>query len=39
MPSDVAVDKVLVLERLGAKVERVPPVSIVDENQFVVGAN
>lgn len=36
MPSDVAIDKVLVLERLGATVERVPPVSIVDQNQFVV---
>ncbi|KAL1410343.1 Cysteine synthase 2 [Vanrija albida] len=35
MPSDVAIDKVLVLERLGATVERVPPVSIVDQNQFV----
>lgn len=35
MPSDVATDKVDVLERLGATVERVPPVSIVDENQFV----
>lgn len=38
MPSDVAIDKVLVLERLGATVERVPPVSIVDQNQFVVSA-
>jgi cysteine synthase A len=36
MPSDVAIDKVQVLERLGATVERVPPVSIVDQNQFVV---
>lgn len=35
MPSDVASDKVDVLERLGAEVERVPPVSIVDQNQFV----
>lgn len=36
MPSDVAMDKVQVLERLGATVERVPPVSFVDQNQFVV---
>lgn len=36
MPDDVAVDKVNVLQQLGAKVERVRPVSIVDENQFVV---
>lgn len=36
MPDDVAIDKVLVLERLGATVERVRPASIIDENQFVV---
>ncbi|GMK59066.1 hypothetical protein CspeluHIS016_0700810 [Cutaneotrichosporon spelunceum] len=35
MPDDVAIDKVLVLERLGATVERVRPASIIDENQFV----
>ncbi|KLT41124.1 putative cysteine synthase [Cutaneotrichosporon oleaginosum] len=38
MPDDVAVDKVLVLERLGATVERVRPASIIDENQFVNAA-
>lgn len=36
MPDDVAIDKVQVLERLGATVERVRPASIIDENQFVV---
>jgi cysteine synthase A len=47
MPDDVAVEKVQVLEKLGAKVERVRPgmsrkvaeliiASIVDEKQFVV---
>ncbi|ORY29512.1 putative cysteine synthase [Naematelia encephala] len=35
MPDDVAVEKVQVLEKLGAKVERVRPASIVDEKQFV----
>jgi cysteine synthase A len=38
MPDDVAIDKVLVLERLGATVERVRPASIIDENQFVNAA-
>ncbi|CAD6566855.1 MAG: hypothetical protein TREMPRED_003032 [Tremellales sp. Tagirdzhanova-0007] len=33
MPDDVAIEKVQVLEKLGAKVERVKPVSIVDEKQ------
>ena len=33
MPNDVAIEKVLVLEKLGAKVERVRPASIVDEKQ------
>ena len=36
MPDDVAIDKVQVLEKLGAKVERVRPASIVDQKQFVV---
>jgi len=35
MPDDVAIEKVLVLEKLGAMVERVRPASIVDEKQFV----
>lgn len=35
MPDDVAIEKVQVLEKLGAKVERVRPASIVDEKQFV----
>ncbi|BEI89891.1 uncharacterized protein CcaverHIS019_0212530 [Cutaneotrichosporon cavernicola] len=38
MPDDVAIDKVLILERLGATVERVRPASIIDENQFVNAA-
>ncbi|WWC68767.1 uncharacterized protein I206_102701 [Kwoniella pini CBS 10737] len=33
MPDDVAIEKVQVLEKLGAKVERVRPASIVDEKQ------
>ncbi|WVR03921.1 hypothetical protein IAU60_000920 [Kwoniella sp. DSM 27419] len=33
MPDDVAIEKVQVLEKLGAKVERVRPASIVDDNQ------
>ncbi|RXK41240.1 cysteine synthase A [Tremella mesenterica] len=33
MPDDVAIDKVQILEKLGAKVERVRPASIVDEKQ------
>ncbi|KAI9143463.1 pyridoxal-5'-phosphate-dependent enzyme, beta family protein [Paraphysoderma sedebokerense] len=35
MPDDVAIDKVQMLERFGAVVERVKPVSIIDKNQFV----
>ncbi|KNE61162.1 hypothetical protein AMAG_06913 [Allomyces macrogynus ATCC 38327] len=35
MPDDVASDKVAMLERLGATVERVRPVSIIDANHFV----
>ncbi|KAK4687250.1 hypothetical protein P7C73_g2863, partial [Tremellales sp. Uapishka_1] len=35
MPDDVAIEKVAILEKLGAKVERVRPASIVDEKQFV----
>ncbi|ODO06368.1 cysteine synthase A [Cryptococcus wingfieldii CBS 7118] len=35
MPDDVAIEKVQVLEKLGAIVERVRPASIVDEKQFV----
>ncbi|KAL7419687.1 Cysteine synthase 2 [Cryptotrichosporon argae] len=35
MPDDVSIDKVLVLEKLGATVERVRPASIVDQKQFV----
>jgi cysteine synthase A len=35
MPSDVASDKVVMLERLGARVTRVPPVSIIDANHYV----
>lgn len=35
MPDDVAIEKVQILEKLGAKVERVRPASIVDEKQFV----
>ncbi|GFZ42698.1 cysteine synthase [Saitozyma sp. JCM 24511] len=35
MPDDVAIEKVQVLEKLGAKVERVRPASYVDEKQFV----
>ncbi|ORZ41328.1 tryptophan synthase beta subunit-like PLP-dependent enzyme [Catenaria anguillulae PL171] len=35
MPDDVARDKVDMLERLGATVERVRPVSIIDANHFV----
>ncbi|KAK8861444.1 hypothetical protein IAR55_002263 [Kwoniella newhampshirensis] len=33
MPDDVAMEKVQVLEKLGAKVERVRPASIIDEKQ------
>ncbi|WVQ64784.1 uncharacterized protein L199_002952 [Kwoniella botswanensis] len=33
MPDDVAIEKVQVLEKLGAQVERVRPASIVDEKQ------
>ncbi|OCF39852.1 cysteine synthase A [Kwoniella heveanensis CBS 569] len=33
MPDDVAIEKVQVLEKLGSKVERVRPASIVDEKQ------
>ena len=33
MPDDVAVEKVKTLECLGANVERVRPVSIVDKKQ------
>ncbi|WWC87737.1 uncharacterized protein L201_002629 [Kwoniella dendrophila CBS 6074] len=33
MPDDVAIEKVQVLEKLGATVERVRPASIVDEKQ------
>jgi hypothetical protein len=32
MPDDVAMDKVLVLEKLGAKVERVRPGQSIPEN-------
>ncbi|WVQ73692.1 hypothetical protein IAR50_003272 [Cryptococcus sp. DSM 104548] len=35
MPDDVAIEKVQILEKLGATVERVRPASIVDEKQFV----
>ncbi|KAI9632477.1 putative cysteine synthase [Dioszegia hungarica] len=35
MPDDVAIEKVQVLEKLGARVERVRPASYVDEKQFV----
>lgn len=33
MPDDVAIEKVQILERLGARVERVRPASIVDQKQ------
>ena len=35
LPSDVAMEKVELLEKLGATVERVKPASIVDKEQFV----
>ncbi|KAF9420304.1 hypothetical protein BGZ94_009161 [Podila epigama] len=35
MPDDVALEKSQLLEKLGAHVEKVRPVSIVDKNQFV----
>ncbi|OWZ26431.1 cysteine synthase A [Cryptococcus neoformans] len=35
MPDDVAIEKVQILEKLGARVERVRPASIVDQKQFV----
>ncbi|KAJ2656557.1 Cysteine synthase 2 [Coemansia sp. RSA 1200] len=35
MPSDQAIEKSELLERHGARVERVPPCSIVDTNNFV----
>jgi len=35
MPSDQATEKSNLLLKLGAKVERVPPTSIIDTNQFV----
>ncbi|KAI7816569.1 tryptophan synthase beta subunit-like PLP-dependent enzyme [Gamsiella multidivaricata] len=35
MPDDVAQEKSQLLEKLGAHVEKVRPVSIVDKNQFV----
>jgi len=35
LPSDVAKEKVDLLEKLGATVERVKPASIVDKEQFV----
>jgi len=35
MPSDQATEKSNLLLKLGAKVERVPPASIIDTNQFV----
>lgn len=35
MPSDQSSEKVSLLLKLGAKVERVPPASIVDTSQFV----
>ena len=35
MPSDVAIEKSDLLEKLGAIVERVQPASIVDQGQFV----
>ncbi|KAI9223971.1 tryptophan synthase beta subunit-like PLP-dependent enzyme [Blastocladiella britannica] len=38
MPDDVAMDKVSMLERLGATVERVRPVSIIDPGHFVTVA-
>lgn len=33
MPDDVAIEKVQILEKLGARVERVRPASIVDQKQ------
>ena len=38
MPSDQATEKSNLLLKLGAKVERVPPASIIDTNQFVNAA-
>jgi len=35
LPEDSAVEKVELLEKLGATVERVRPASIVDQNQFI----
>lgn len=35
LPSDIATEKVDLLEKLGATVERVKPASIVDKEQFV----
>ena len=35
MPDDQSTEKSDLLERLGARVERVRPTSIVDQNQFV----
>ena len=35
MPDDMSQEKYAILERLGATVEKVRPVSIVDENHFV----
>jgi cysteine synthase A len=36
MPDDVAEEKVRALQALGASVERVRPVSIIDKKQYVV---
>lgn len=38
MPSDVSLEKSTLLHNLGATVQRLPPVSIVDSNQFVNAA-
>ncbi|KXS99585.1 hypothetical protein AC578_2200 [Pseudocercospora eumusae] len=35
MPSDISTEKSDILLKLGAIVERVPPASIIDQNQFV----